>query len=192
MTLLLDTIVDTLTWHLCRTRWHDMLSRHPSGTQITLTDTSSANTNITAATQITHNDTSSANTNITAAPQIRHTDTSSADTNITAATQITPTDTFSANTNSNWVRLVKDLVLLNSENKTNFLRLRSKRPILNNRVTLGSDGGQSAPESLQTVISLRQLIQALKLLLVGHWVCRLDMEVQQAAAPQCHHCGHQA
>ena len=31
-----------------------MLSRHPSGTQITLTDTSSANTNITAATQTPH------------------------------------------------------------------------------------------------------------------------------------------
>ena len=68
-------------------------------TQITLTDTSSANTNITAATQITLSDTSSADTNITAATQITPTDTSSAKTNITAATQITPTDTSSANTN---------------------------------------------------------------------------------------------
>ena len=67
--------------------------------QITHTDTSSADTNITAATQINHTDTSSADTNITAAPQITHTDTSSADTNITAATQINHTDTSSAHTN---------------------------------------------------------------------------------------------
>ena len=53
---------------LCRALWHDMLSRRPSGTQITLTDTSSANANITATTQIIHTDTSSANANITAAP----------------------------------------------------------------------------------------------------------------------------
>ena len=76
-----------------------MLSRHPSGTRIPHTDTSCANTNITAATQITHTDTSSANTNITAATQITRIDTSFANTNITAATQITPTDTSSANTN---------------------------------------------------------------------------------------------
>ena len=74
-----------------------MLSRHPSGTQITHTDTSSANAKKTAATQITHTDTSSANANITAATQITHTDTSSA--NIIAATQITHADTSSANTN---------------------------------------------------------------------------------------------
>ena len=76
-----------------------MLSRHPSGTRLPHTDTSCANTNITAATQITHTDTSSANTNITAATQITRIDTSFANTNITAATQITPTDTSSANTN---------------------------------------------------------------------------------------------
>ena len=76
-----------------------MLSRHPSGTQITHTDTPSANVNITAATQITHTDTSSAYTNITATAQIAHTDTSSANTNITAAPQITRTDTSSADTN---------------------------------------------------------------------------------------------
>ena len=70
-------------------------------TQIILTDTSSANANITATTQITLTltDTSSANTNITAATQIAHTDTSSANSNTTAATQITLTDTFSANAN---------------------------------------------------------------------------------------------
>ena len=63
------------------------------------TDTSSADTNITAATQIDHADTSSADTNITAATQITHTDTSSANANITAATQINHTDTSSANAN---------------------------------------------------------------------------------------------
>ena len=68
-------------------------------TQITLSDTCSANTNITAAPQITPSDTSSANTNITAATQMPHTDTSSADTDIIAATQITLSDTASANTN---------------------------------------------------------------------------------------------
>ena len=76
-----------------------MLSRHPSGTQIAHTDTSSANANITAATQSIHTDASSANTQITAATQITPTDTSNANTNITAATQITHTDTSSANTN---------------------------------------------------------------------------------------------
>ena len=76
-----------------------MLCRHPSGTQITHADTSSANANITAATQITHADNSSANANITAATQITHTDTSSANTKTTAATQTTHTDTSSPNTN---------------------------------------------------------------------------------------------
>ena len=54
MTLLLDTLYDTLTWHSYLT-------------QITDTDTSSANANTTAATQISHTDTSSANAIITAA-----------------------------------------------------------------------------------------------------------------------------
>ena len=71
---------------------------HPAP-QITHTDTSSANTNITAAPQITRADTSSTDTTITAAPQITLTDTSSADTNITAETQITLSDTSSAETN---------------------------------------------------------------------------------------------
>ena len=69
-----------------------------AATQITRTDTSSADTNITATTQITLSDTSSADTKITAAPQITLSDTSSADTNIIAATQITLTDTSSADT----------------------------------------------------------------------------------------------
>ena len=74
-------------------------SKITAATQITLTDTSSANTNITAVTQICHTDTSSANANITAAPQITHTDTYFANANITAAAQIPHTDTSSADTN---------------------------------------------------------------------------------------------
>ena len=76
-----------------------MLSRHSSGTQVTLTDTSSANTKITAAIQIAHTDCSSTNAKITATTQITHTDISSADTDITAAALITHTDTSSADTN---------------------------------------------------------------------------------------------
>ena len=74
--------------------------------QITDTDISSANANITAATQIAHRDTSFANANITTVTQITHRHTSSRDTstanaNITAATQIAHTDTSSANANIN-------------------------------------------------------------------------------------------
>ena len=76
---------------------YDTLTWPSSGTQITHTDTSCANTNITAATLITLSDTSSADTNIIEATQITHT--SSADTNKTAATQITLSDTSSADTN---------------------------------------------------------------------------------------------
>ena len=78
-----------------------LLCKHhlTAATQITHTDTSSANANITAATQIAHTDTSAANTNITTATQIIHTDNSAANTKITAVTQICHTDTAAANTN---------------------------------------------------------------------------------------------
>ena len=91
-------MLDTLSWHSCRTLLLDTVVGHwHPASQITHTDTSSANAKITAVTQITHTDTSSANADTTAAAQITLTDASSANTNITAAAQITLTDTSSAN-----------------------------------------------------------------------------------------------